>query len=65
MIRTTELGELLVKFESRSKSVGPQSVRFDLNPYALPVLSDIRPARDVFPAAGGGGQWTKYDTDHS
>ena len=48
----------------RSSSVGPKSVRFDLNPYALQVLSDIRSGRDVFPA-GGGRQWAKYDSDQS
>ena len=60
----TELGEGFSRSGLRSGSAAPpQSVRFDLNPYALQALSDIRPRPHVFPAASGGRQWAKYDAD--
>jgi hypothetical protein len=38
-----------------------RQVSFDFNIYALQVLSDIRPGRDIFPDADGDVCWTKYD----
>jgi hypothetical protein len=38
-----------------------KAVSFDLDLYALQVLSDIRPGYDVFPGPGGDMCWTKYD----
>jgi hypothetical protein len=41
------------RFEHAGCVCRPPSVHFDLKPYALQVLSDVRPAGDAFPAGGG------------
>jgi hypothetical protein len=67
MIRTTELGEVLVRFEHPFEICCAQSVHFDLNPYALQVLSDIRPGAMFFllVGAGSGQNTTRISLDQA
>jgi hypothetical protein len=65
MIRTTELGVVLVRSEHSCEICCATVSALDLNPYPLQVLSYVPPGCDVAPAASGGRQWAKYDADQS
>jgi len=61
MLPSLELALVLSRFEHQCVIRFAQAVRFDLNPYALQVLSDIRPGYDIFIDASGDVCRTKQD----
>jgi hypothetical protein len=61
IVLSMELAVVLFRFEHPCEIRSLQAVSFDLNLYALQVLSDIRPGYDILPDAGGDVSWTKYD----